>query len=163
MGKNIPATATADFISRLHVERDALKEFVTLLESEQQALINGNTEQLLVLADSKLLAAHGLSKLANVRSDELRARTGKTEVGGMTAWLQANTANSLPVWHDILQLAEQAQQLNRTNGILIQTKLRHNQQALMALQNAAHNTNDLLYGPDGQPNLSASGRILGSV
>ncbi len=162
MGKNTPATATVDFTSRLHTERDALKEFITLLESEQQALISGNTEQLLALADSKLLAAHGLSKLANARNDGLHARAGKAELSGMTAWLQANAANSLPVWHDILQLAEQAQQLNRTNGLLIQTKLRHNQQALMVLQNAAHSTNGL-YGPDGQPNLSASGRTLGSV
>lgn len=162
MGKNIPATATADFTSRLQAERDALKAFVTLLETEQQALISGNTEQLLTLADSKVLAAQELSKLANVRSDELRARAGKMESGGMTAWLRANAANRLPVWHDILQLAEQAQQLNRTNGVLIQTKLRHNQQALMTLQNAAHGTNSL-YGPDGQPNLSASGRTLGSV
>lgn len=162
MGKHIPATATADISSRLHAERDALKAFVTLLETEQQALIGGNTEQLLALADSKVLAAQGLSKLANVRDDELRARGGKAELGGMTAWLQANAANSLPLWHDIQQLAEQAQQLNRTNGVLIQTKLRHNQQALMVLQNAARNTNGL-YGPDGQPSLSASGRTLGSV
>jgi len=181
MGKNTSA-ATSDFTSRLHAERDALKAFVTLLETEQQALLSGNTEQLLALADSKILAAHELSKLATARSDGLRARGGKVmptqmifnsfdglrvrggkiELGGMTAWLQANAASSLPVWQDILQLAEQSQQLNRTNGVLIQTKLRHNQQALMALQNAVHSTNGL-YGPDGQPNLSASGRTLGSV
>lgn len=163
MGKNIPATAaTADIVSRLHAEHDAVKAFVTLLETEQQALVGGNTEQLLALADSKMLATHELSKLANARSDELLARGVKFESGGMTAWLQANAANNLPVWHNILQLAEQAQQLNRTNGILIQTRLRHNQQALMVLQNAAHGSNGL-YGPDGQPNLSASGRTLGSV
>lgn len=162
MGKNIPATATADFTTHLHAERDALKAFVTLLETEQQELLSGNTEQLLALADSKVLAAHGLSKLANARSDGLRARAGKIEIGGMAAWLQANSASSLPVWHEILQLAEQAQQLNRTNGVLIQTRLRHNQQALMALQNAANNTSGL-YGADGQPRLSAPGRTLGSV
>lgn len=162
MGKHIPATATADFVSHLHTERDALKAFVTLLEAEQQALLSGSTEQLLALADNKVLAAQELSKLANARSDGLRARTGKIEIGGMTAWLQANAANSLPVWQDIQHLAEQTQQLNRTNGVLIQTRLRHNQQALMALQNAAHGTSGL-YGPDGQPNLSASGRTLGSV
>lgn len=160
MSKN--DSSTADFTSRLQTERDALKEFVTLLETEQQALISGNTEQLLTLADNKVLAAHELSKLAKVRSDGLLALTGKTESGGMMAWLQANAANSLPVWQDILQLAEKAQQLNRTNGMLIQTKLRHNQQALMALQSAAYSTSGL-YGPDGQPSLPASGRILGSV
>ena len=159
MGKNTPATttATADFVSRLHAERDALKAFVTLLEAEQQALISGNADQLLGLADSKVLAAQELNKLAAARNDQLRV-----DSGGMTAWLQANAANGLSAWHDILQLAEQAKQLNRTSGILIQTKLRYNQQALMALQNAAHGVTGL-YGPDGQHSLSASGRTLGSV
>ena len=162
MGKNTPAAAAADFVSRLHAERDALKAFVTSLETEQQALISGNTEQLLALADSKVLAAQELSKLATTRTDELRTRGAKIDSGGMTAWLQANAANSLPVWHDILQLAEQAKQLNRTIGILIQTKLRYNQQALMVLQNAAHGVTGL-YGPDGQHSLSAPRRTLGSV
>lgn len=160
MSKNV--SSMADFTSRLQTERDALKEFVTLLETEQQALLSGNTEQLLTLADNKILAAQGLSKLAKMRNDGLLALGGKVEAGGMTAWLSGNAANSLPVWQDILQLGEQAQQMNRTNGLLIQTKLRHNQQALMVLQSAAHSTSGL-YGPDGQPNLAASGRRLGSV
>ena len=164
MGKNtLSAASTADFIPRLHAERDALKAFVTLLETEQQALLGGYTEQLLTLADSKTQAVHELSKLANVRRNELLARGAKTEAGGsIAAWLQTHAADSLPVWHSIQQLAEQAQHLNRTNGVLIQTKLRHNQQALAALQNAAHSVNGL-YGPDGQPHLPTSGRTLGSV
>jgi len=162
MGNNNPATTTMDFVSCLRVEHDAVAAFVTLLETEQQALINGNADQLLALADSKIQAAHKLSKLANARRDGLLARVGKVEFGDMTAWLQANAANSLPIWNGILQLAEQAQQLNSTNGILIQTKLRQNQQALMALNNATHSTNGL-YGPDGQTSLLASGRTLGSV
>lgn len=163
MGNNTPATAaTADFVALLHTERDALAAFVALLTTEQQALVSGNTEPLLALADSKIQAAHELNKLANARGDGLLARAGKIEPGDMTAWLQANAANSLPVWHEILRLADQAQQLNRTNGVLIQTHLRHNQQALAALQKAAHSTSGL-YGPDGQPSLPASGRTLGSV
>lgn len=162
MGKNIPATATADFTSRLHVEREALKAFVTLLETEQQALVSGNNDQLLELAESKVVATQELNKLASMRSESFRALGGKIELGSMTAWLRANAVNSLTVWNDILKLAEQAQQLNSTSGVLIQTRLRHNQQALMALQNAAYSANGL-YGPDGQHNLSASGRVLGSV
>lgn len=162
MGNSNPATATADFISRLHIERDALRSFVALLKTEQEALISGNADQLLALADGKIQAVHALNKLANERRDGLLARVGKIESVDMSAWLQANAANSLPVWNAIIQLAEQAQQLNRTNGILIQTKLRQNQQALMALQNATHSTSGL-YGPDGHPSLTASGRTLGSV
>ncbi len=159
MGKNNPA---ADLIACLQAEHDAWKGFVTLLETEQQALVSGNTEQLLALVDSKVLAAQSLGKLANERRESLLACGGKVETDGLTSWLQTNAANSLPVWNGILQLSEQAQQLNRTNGILIQTRLRQNQQALMVLQNATDSTNGL-YGPDGQPSMSASGRTLGSV
>lgn len=162
MGKNTASAPTADITPRLRAERDALKEFVALLETEQQTLLDGHPEQLSTLANSKIQAAHELSKMANTRRNDLRAHGAIAESGGITAWLQAHTPSNLPVWLDIQQLAEQAQHLNRTNGMLIQAKLRHNQQALTVLQNAAHSTNGL-YGPDGQPHLPTSGRTLGSV
>ena len=135
---------------------------MTLLKTEQQALIDGNTEQLLVLADSKSRAVHELSKLANARQNDLRVHSAEIKASGIAAWLQAHAAGSLPVWQDIQQLVEQMQHLNQTNGTLIQTKLRHNQQALAVLLNAANNTHGL-YGANGQPNLQSSSRILGSV
>jgi len=155
-----------DFDSRLSAERDALKAFVALLETEQQALIEGHTEQLLALSDSKTQAVHELSKLANARKNDLLMHRVEIAARGIEAWLKIHSANSLSTWQDIQQLAEQLQYLNRTNGTLIQTKLRHNQQALTALHNAASNTANSthgLYGADGQPHLPSSGRILGSV
>ncbi len=159
MTKNTPAT---DFISRLNAERDALKAFVTLLEAEQQDLIEGHTEQLLALSESKTQAVHELSKLASARKNDLLAHGAEIKAGGIAAWLQTYAAGSLPVWQELQQLAEQVQYLNRTNGTLIQTKLRHNQQALTVLHNAANSAHGL-YGADGQPHLPSSGRILGSV
>jgi flagella synthesis protein FlgN len=159
MPKNAPAT---DFISRLNAERDGLKSLVTLLETEQQALIDGKTEQLLTLSDSKTLAVQELSKLANARKNDQITHGAEIKAKGIVAWLQTYAAGSLPVWQDIQQLVEQMQYLNRTNGTLIQAKLRHNQQALMVLLNTTNNTQGL-YGADGQPHLPSSSRILGSV
>ena len=45
--------ATAEFISALHAERTALRAFIHLLEIEQQALLNEQTEQIQTLADDK--------------------------------------------------------------------------------------------------------------
>ena len=45
--------ATAEFISALHAERTALRAFIHLLEIEQQALLNEQTEQIQTLADRK--------------------------------------------------------------------------------------------------------------
>ena len=162
MGQDTPSASTVGITSRLQAEHDTLKAFVTLLETEQQALLGGHTEQLLTLADSKIQLAHELSKLANIRRNELLALGAKPEAGGVATWLQSHAADGLPLWHSIQQLAEQTQHLNRTNGVLIQAKLRHNQQALTALQSATHNANNL-YGPDGQPYLPTPGRTLGSA
>ena len=151
----------ADLSRCLHAERDALISFVALLETEQQALIGANTEKLVALSDSKIQAANELGKLAVERKNELNTCGASEGAGSATAWLKSNALELLPIWQSIQQLAGKAQQMNRTNGILIQSRLRHNQQALMALQNAARTTSGL-YGPDGQPHLETSGRILGS-
>jgi flagella synthesis protein FlgN len=58
-------------------------------------------------------------------------------------------------------LANQAQQLNTTNGELIQSRMRYNQQALGVLFSSSKNASNL-YGPDGQANMGSSGRHLGS-
>ena len=159
MTKNTPAT---DFISRLNTEREGLRSLVTLLKAEQQALIDGNTEQLLALADSKTRAVQELSKLAAARKNDLLTHGVAIKTSGIAGWLQAHAPGSLPVWQDIQQLVEQMQHLNRTNGTLIQTKLRHNQQALAVLLNVTNSAQGL-YGADGQTHLSSSRRILGSV
>lgn len=161
MVRDTPSPTQTDIAPQLQAERAALREFVTLLETEQQALITAQTEQLLHLATSKTLAVQALNNLANTRRNTLLARGAKKDPGGIEAWLQTYAADSLPVWHDIQNMAAHAQQMNRSNGELIQVKLRNNQQALTVLRNAVNSASGL-YGPDGQPHLPASGRTLGS-
>lgn len=155
-----PATP-AHLSSHLHAERAALQAFVTLLETEQQALMAGQTEQLLHLADNKTLAVQALTQLANARNSMLLAHGAASGPGSIDAWLEAHAADSLPVWQNIRQLAAQSQQINRSNGELIQARLRNNQQALTILRTAANGASGL-YGPDGQPHLPTPGRTLGS-
>lgn len=155
-----PATP-ANIASQLHAECAALQAFVALLETEQQALIAGQTEQLLLLADNKTLAVQALSQLANTRSKILLANGATPGPGSIDAWLNTHASDSLPVWQDIQKLAAQSQQINRSNGELIQARLRNNQQALAVLRTAANSAGGL-YGPDGQPHLPTSGRTLGS-
>jgi flagella synthesis protein FlgN len=162
MTSEISAAATAEFISQMHAERAALHAFVRLLETEQQALLNEQTEQIHVLADTKTQMVQELTKLVNARRNGMLTRGIKIEPGSMEIWLQTHTAVNLPAWHEIQQLATHAQHMNRTNGELIQVKMRLNQQTLTMLHNATHSANGL-YGPDGQPSLPVSGRILNSV
>jgi flagella synthesis protein FlgN len=151
----------ADLPSRLHAEHEALKSFVALLDTEQQALLRGDIEPLLALSENKVRAAAELGRLAESRQSGLQALGAPMEAGGTEGWLKTNAAVLLPVWRSIRHLAGETQHLNHTNGVLIQSRLRHNQQALAVLQSAAHNAGGL-YGPDGQPQLAAPGRVLGS-
>lgn len=157
---NFPAPAAlAAFIANLHNERDTMRSFVSLLEKEQQTLLEGDAEQLLPLADNKTRMVARLNELGVTRK---QFQTAHDAQDNLINWLKVHAAKELPIWEEIRSLAARAQHLNHTNGEMINTKLRHNQQALSVLHNAA-NTTTSLYGRDGQPNLPGSGRKLGSV
>jgi flagella synthesis protein FlgN len=73
------------------------------------------------------------------------------------------TGNAPPdtaqVWRELVDYASKAKAMNETNGMLIATRLSHNQAAIAALQAVSH-ANDL-YGPDGQAALPAGRREIG--
>ncbi len=154
---NLPPSALGSgVLARLNVERDTLRDFVVLLEQEQKVLLGTDTEPLLALAELKTSTADKLAALEKERYDEL-AGTGSTG-----EWLKKNAPQSIGLWEEIVDLAKQAQSLNRSNGDLIQIKMRYNQQALVVLIGATQYAAGL-YGPDGQTNLPNTGRNLGSV
>ncbi len=153
---------TTDFISRLNAERDTLLSLSTLLETEQQALISGNSEQLLDFSNRKTQIVYELNKLANARKNDLRTHGAEISVNGLIGWLRSYAPSSLPIWKEIQKLVRQMQYLNRDNGTLIQTKLRTTQQALAVLFNATNSAHGL-YGADGHQHLHATSRVLSRV
>lgn len=148
---------TKDAILKLNNELAALRKFVVLLSSEQQCLLNNDTDGLLTLSEAKIQAAMQLTEIGNARRKSLLANS----TDSMESWLARHAPGSQAVWSDIRKLAAQAQHLNSTNGELINSSMRHNQQALSVLHNAAKSAAGL-YGPDGQANISSTGRHLGS-
>ena len=148
-------------LGALTAERAALQKFIQLLEQEQGLLVENDTNRLLATAEQKSAQAVSLNELAESRRSLLQKNIPAFTAEAIHAWLKANSAEGLAAWQEIRALAEHAQQINHTNGELIQMKLRHNQKSLAVLSNAVNKAN--LYGPDGQPNLSpGSGRSLGS-
>lgn len=146
-----------DTILLLNKELAELRKFVAALDSERQALLNNDTDSLLTLSEAKSQAAGQLMEMGKSRRKALLANSGDS----METWLARHAPGSLTVWSEIRKLAAQAQNLNSTNGELINARMRHNQQALSALQSAAKSAAGL-YGPDGQANISSTGRHLGS-
>jgi len=148
-------------LAALTVEHAALLDFVALLEREQGMLVDNLNDQLLGLSEQKTTDALTLNNLAQARRALLQEHIPQLGADSIQVWLQKHCPEGLPVWQKILGMAKRSQQLNLANGELIQMKLRHNQQSLAVLSNAANKAN--LYGPDGQPNITAgSGRSLGN-
>jgi flagella synthesis protein FlgN len=160
-----PAIATpSDLARNLEAELRAFQDFIQVLQTEQDALVQGNVDPLLELARIKSEKVVLLSQLAENRSRFLSAQGYAQEQGGMAKWLQQRDEGNQQIaelWQQLLALAENAQQLNQINGGLIDTRLRNNQQALSILQTAAKQ--NALYGPDGQTHSLGLGRPIGKV
>jgi flagella synthesis protein FlgN len=144
----------------LSAERDGLRAFIALLEKEQQALLDQDNDRLLALAETKTQFSNKLAEIINARRQFQDAQAIGQDV---SAWIAKHAPANRAIWDEIRELAARAHQMNQTNGEVIQLKLRSNQQALTALLGAAKNASAGLYGRDGQPNLTVSGRTLGNV
>lgn len=146
----------------LTAERDALREFVSLLEHEQSALVENLSEQVLVLAEQKSELALRLNSLVEARNILFRHHYAGMDASSIQREMQLHDPRSWNLWLELRDYTAQAQRLNQSSGELIQLKLRHNQQALAVLNNAANQAN--LYGANGQPSFTpGTGRQLASA
>lgn len=150
---------TFDPIAGIASERDATQGFIDLLQREQRTLQQADISALISLTKEKTDRMQQLAQMADARNTWL-AELGHTgDRSGIECVLPDYPAVT-DVWTDLLQLAEMAMQLNKINGVLIDQRLRYNQQALTVLQ-AATPQNSGLYGSDGQPQPLSGGRQLG--
>ena len=164
MSANPPIASPSDLAKNLEAELRAFQDFIQVLQTEQDALVQGNIDSLLELARIKSEKVVLLSQLAESRTRFLSAQGYSQENGGMAKWLQQRDGGNPQItelWQQLLALAENARQLNQINGSMIDTRLRNNQQALAILQAAAKQST--LYGPDGQTQSLGLGRPIGKV
>lgn len=152
------------FIADLHAEAAAFADFFELLRTEQAALAARDIEALLQIAPSKSEHIGALNELARRRANYLNGQSFAADRNGMAQWLLVHGGSDSAVlsatWHRLLETAARAQALNRENGVLIETRLQHNQRLLSALASGAQPS---LYGPDGQTRMGGPGRDLGKV
>lgn len=141
-------------------EAALIARFVELLEAEQEALTEGNIEDLARLASEKEPLAADLQRLGQQRNDHLVALKLSADRHGMSAWTAGNPGAS-STWEKTLELAARARDVNRLNGELIQMRLNFNSQLLEILQ---RNKGALdLYGPDGKTSGPGERRIDDAV
>lgn len=154
----------SNFSHRLEEELDTFQALLRLLKEEQAALVHGDVDLLFQLAARKSELLQTLGELGAERARALSASGHEDNTAGMNAWLEQTDADTetRAHWHGLLELAREAERMNRDNGILIDTLLRHNQQALSTLHQAA-SPDGKLYGPDGQISAGTGGRPIGKV
>ncbi len=146
----------------LGAEISKLKEFIVLLQQEQDLLKAGDTESLLPLIDTKTLLSNALAGYAAARETALHRLGLSAGRSGMEDWLkQHGQAPHQQSWQTLLTLAVEARELNILNGKLIGLRMSHNQQAFNALMGATDRA--MTYGPDGQQHSGGGGRILGTA
>ena len=146
--------------AQLAQEIAAADHLVGLLKKEQEHLIKADIEGLTVLTEEKTKAVSAMSELAMARHRSLAANGLNATEEGMQQWIKgmAPAAPASRAWSQLLELMRGAKELNRTNGILINTHLSRNQAALGVFQQ--NTQGNALYGPDGQASAKSTGRGL---
>ena len=154
--------STSELAEILKAEADAVSAFVFLLGEEQSALKQGDADALPSIIERKATATSRLAPLSAARNALLEKTGLSRDRSGMEAWLRQHPGNVAvrDRWQRLLELAAEAQELNRLNGELIHLRMGHNAQMLEALR--AANRQDL-YGADGQATLGTPRRVIDSA
>lgn len=149
-----------DALAQLHAcliqENDLLGEFIKVLEAETLALTEAASEQ--ALAESTAHKNSYAEKLADVseRRMTLLAQLGySTDKAGLDAAALEHPSLQV-VCRQLYDTAHQANELNVSNGVIIDTFLTHNQQALETLRALAGMGN--LYDANGRTHADAKGQ-----
>lgn len=141
-------------------ERRGLRGFVALLEREEALLLHGQIDALTLLAEEKTALYRALQRLADARV-VMFAQVGAKVSDDNIRIVLANAPDALAAWAEVIALAGEARERNRTNGQLITQRLQNNQQALTTLLAAAEHPQ--IYGPDGQSRPTGGSRHFGTA
>lgn len=146
----------------LLIEAEALQlnEFLALLDREEEALVKGETDALLVIANEKNERYRQLQRLSDERV-RLLGRSGHGAPDAAVRRLCADLPRVLARWDELLDRAQQARDRNALNGKLILERMAGNQAALSVLLAAADHPQ--LYDADGLSKPTGGGRMLGSA
>ncbi len=155
-----PTLAAIQFNAQLAEHLGQLSHFVHLLEREQTLLKAIEVESLLALAEDKVTIVRRIQAGENMRAQTLSRHGIDASARGMAAFVAAQSEQVRELWQRYLVLAARAQALNEENGILIQTHMRHNQQALTVLMAS---TGPALYDAGGltatRPGIRSFGKV----
>lgn len=144
-------------------EIEGHRALLDVLMNEQEALRTANAEAVALAASAKLRHITELEALARQRMElVISMGVSLTAATVQTGSLPAPIAQQLKGdWAALRAVAAEAQQANALNGRLIARHQRHCESALSALLQAGDRAP--VYGADGRPERTASGRPLAAI
>lgn len=138
-------------ISTVSTETRHVSALIALMQQEQALLVAADADGLAELTPRKNALLHELAALSATRHAALAAAGCEGSEAGMEPWLAVGgNPDARSQWGALLDLARQAKELNRVNGMLINKQLAHNQGVLNALRMPAGAEAAGVYGASGQ-------------
>jgi flagella synthesis protein FlgN len=137
----------------LQDEQQLMSYMLTLLKKEQASLVDAHADGVAEVTQHKSDVVSQLAALARLRHGALASAGFEAGEDGMEPWLAAsNNAAARAGWDQLLELARDAKELNRVNGMLVARQLAHNQAVLNAMRTPAATGSPEagLYGPGGK-------------
>ena len=141
---------TASPGATLRDEQQLIGSIVELMKTEQQLLVSADADGLSTLTPNKLQLVQKVADLSRLRHRALGAAGFVAAESGMEPWLAADGNEDVrQEWQRLLELARQAKELNRVNGMLVNKQLAHTQGVLNAMRGPASGAAGV-YGRSGQ-------------
>ncbi len=149
--------------AQLAQEQDVTATLLALLRREQGHLVNADIAAVTDLLNEKSLLIAKATDLAVARHQALALAGYEAGEAGMQAWIASQEPRSevVQTWNKLIDVAREAKEINRTNGLLINQQLSRNEAALNVLRGDESGADT--YGPNGQTSSRpvSRGRIVG--
>lgn len=130
-------------------EQKLVSELHALLKSEQSSLIENDIDAIETLLDQKAQLLQALGSSSKSRYEALASQGFEASESGMSQWIVKQQAAVRNAWVGLQRMLNEAKELNRVNGMLVNKFFRRNQQMLALLQSGG-NQSAGLYGANGQ-------------
>lgn len=125
-------------LSRLKPELAIWQSLVEVMQDEEQALTDGDTDRLPQISAAKLTLLQSVNDFTQIRHAGLQAAGLPIDPAGMTVWLdQVGLPEHREQWQRLRTLESSAQALNQRIGALIELRLASTRQALNVLLHSA--------------------------
>lgn len=160
------AEALGSFLARrIGDEIALLRDFVAVLQREQAALATDDADEIAASSGAKVGLLRQLGQISTERNLALAREGFAADRAGLDAFMarHADSGVLAKLREPLMELAGEANELNRINGKLIRLRMANNQKSLAVLLGTAEGSST--YGRDGRSSLGGSpvGRRLSSA